>query len=126
MLVLIADDDAETCALVSAVLRKQNYRYIIARDAMQVMQLANQQQPDVIVLDLYMPAGTGIGALENLKRSTRTAQIPVVVLSGTRDPALIDRARQLGATSILSKPLDAEALTEAVRRATDTPPPSGS
>lgn len=44
---------------------------------------AVQQQPDVVLLDINMPAGTGLGALTRLKASARTSGIPVVVLSGS-------------------------------------------
>jgi CheY-like chemotaxis protein len=116
MLVLIADDDAETCTLVSAILRREDHQCIIARDAMQALQLATQRQPDAIVLDLQMPAGTGIGALEKLKRSTRTAAIPVIVLSGTTDPKAADRVMGLGADQFLAKPVQAEELVAAIQR----------
>jgi CheY-like chemotaxis protein len=117
MLVLIADDDAETCTLVSAILRGDGHQCLIARDAMQAFQLATQRQPEAIVLDLQMPAGTGVGALEKLKRSARTESIPVIVLSGTKDPAAVDRVLGLGADQFLPKPVDAEELLAAVQRA---------
>jgi CheY-like chemotaxis protein len=117
MLVLVADDDPETCALVAAVLKQAGHTCIIARDAMQVVQQAGLRHPDLIVLDLQMPAGTGVGALEKLKLSTRTASIPVLVLSGARDPAVIERVLQLGAVEFLPKPVDPEALVAATGRA---------
>lgn len=97
MLVLVADDDPGTCDLVSAVVRKAGHTGIIARDAMQVMLLANQRQPRVIVLDLQMPGGTGVGALQRLKASTKTTMIPVIVVSGETDPEVIERVREMGA-----------------------------
>lgn len=117
MLVLIADDEAETCAIVSAILRKAGYDTIVARDAMQAVAQAVQRTPDVVVLDVMMPAGTGVGALEKLKMSNRTSQIPVIVLSGVRDPVRIERVRQLGALDFLHKPVDETALLTAVASA---------
>lgn len=114
MLVLVADDDAETCTLVSAILRRAGHQCIVARDAMQAFQLATQRQPDAIVLDIQMPAGTGIGALEKLKRSARTTSIPVLVLSGTTDQTAPDRVLDLGADRFLAKPVDADELLAAL------------
>jgi DNA-binding response OmpR family regulator len=122
MLVLVADDDPETCALVAAVLKQAGHTCIIARDAMQVVQLAGVRRPHLIVLDLQMPAGTGVGALEKLKLSTRTASIPVLVLSGARDPAVIERVLQLGALEFLPKPVDPDALVAATSRAVESAP----
>jgi len=117
MLVLIADDDPVTCQLVLAVVQAGGHRGIIARDAMQVMFMATNQKPDLIVLDLQMPAGTGVGALEKLKLSNRTATIPVLVLSGTRDEALVQRVLEMGAVGFLHKPADPEELAAAMERA---------
>lgn len=120
MLILIADDEPETCVLVSAIVKGAGHTSIIARDAMQALLLAGQRSPDLIVLDVMMPAGTGIGALEKLKLSNRTAHIPVVVLSGVTDPERIARVRELGAVAFLPKPVDADALLGAVREALPT------
>jgi CheY-like chemotaxis protein len=117
MLILIADDDPETCALVGAVLEQAGYATITARDAVQTVALTAQRRPDLIVLDIMMPAGTGVGALEKLKLSSRTAHIPVVVISGVADGARIEHVRQLGAIDFLPKPVDPEALLAVVRSA---------
>jgi DNA-binding response OmpR family regulator len=117
VLVLIADDEPETCLMVAAILRKAGYTTIVAQDAMQTVALAVQRTPDVIVLDVMMPAGTGIGALEKLKLSNRTSHIPVVVLSGIRDEARIRKVRDLGAAEFLPKPVDEKALLAAVKAA---------
>ena len=121
MLVLIADDDTETCTLVSGIMKTAGYQTAIARDAMQTVHLANVRRPDVIVLDLQMPAGTGMGALEKLKLSTRTSHIPVIVLSGTADEDQIERVRKLGAVEFQPKPVDPDTLLEAVHRAVAGP-----
>lgn len=122
MLILVADDDSETCALVSDILKTAGYATALARDAMQTMAVANSRSPGLILLDIQMPAGTGIGALEKLKRSTRTAHIPVIVLSGTNDAQKIEQVKRLGAAEFLPKPVDPDALLAAVRRASAAEP----
>lgn len=115
MLVLVADDDLETCTILTAALKKAGHTTVVARDAMQAVQMAGQRNPDVIVLDIMMPAGTGIGALEKLKMSSRTSHIPVIVVSGITDGAQIERVRQLGAAEFLGKPVDPDAVLAAVQ-----------
>lgn len=117
MLVLIADDDPTTCQMVLAVVQAAGHKGIIARDAMQVMFMATHQNPDLIVLDLQMPAGTGVGALERLKQSTRTDTIPVLILSGTRDTNLVQRVLEMGAVEFIQKPADPDELAAAIERA---------
>lgn len=117
MLVLIADDDPETCMLVATILGKAGYDTVIARDALQTVALAAQRTPDLVLLDIVMPAGTGIGALEKLKLSYRTMNIPVIVLSGVTEPERIEQALQRGAIAFLPKPVVEETLLEAVESA---------
>jgi DNA-binding response OmpR family regulator len=108
--ILIADDDPVMSATLSGVLAAQGYALVIARDAMQVVMFALKDQPDVILLDINMPAGTGLGALKRLKASTRTASIPILVLSGATAPDLGALVRAQGAMDFLPKPVDLDAL----------------
>jgi CheY-like chemotaxis protein len=103
--------------VVAAILRKAGYDTVIARDALQTVALAAQRNPDLVLLDIMMPAGTGLGALEKLKLSNRTASIPVIILSGVTEAERIEQVRQRGAVAYLPKPVDEEALLAAVASA---------
>ncbi len=67
---------------------------------------ALRDAPDAIVLDINMPAGSGIDVLKKLRMSTKTQQIPVVVVTGTSDPEMERIARELGVAEFLHKPVD--------------------
>jgi len=110
MKVLIADDDRVLTHLLSSRLRAKGAETILAHDAMQAFMTALRSQPDVIVLDVQMPGGTGIEALKKLKQSARTSQIPVIVLSGSVEPETTEVVKALGAIEFLLKPVDPEAL----------------
>ena len=117
MKVLIADDDKIIDAALSAVFKKRGWQVTVAYDTMQTLMLAKQQPtPDVILLDLKMPGGTGEMALERLKASTLTAAIPVIIVSGTEDPEAPKRVEALGAVGFVKKPVDAEALALSVEK----------
>ena len=108
--VLIADDDKTFSLLLSAELRAKGWRVTIAADGMQTIMYALRVQPNVIVLDIQMPGGTGITALKKLKASTRTAGIPVLVVSASTDPAMETTVLHSGAVRYLTKPVDVEML----------------
>jgi len=110
MKLLIADDDKTFCHLLSAEMSAKGWRVTIAADAMQTIMYARRVQPDVIVLDIQMPGGTGITALEKLKASTKTARIPVLVVSGSTDPTMESTLVQSGAARYIAKPVDVESL----------------
>ena len=86
---------------------RDGWRVTTVHDAMQAIMFAGRTPaPDVIVLDLSMPAGTGFHALQRLKASTKTAQIPVVILTGSDDPDAPQRVKSLGAQAFVTKPVD--------------------
>jgi CheY-like chemotaxis protein len=116
--ILIADDDRVIAGLVAAVVRDMGHTPMHAYDAMQTMMFAMKSpSPDLIVLDINMPGGTGLDALRKLKASAKTGHIPVVVLSGSIDQSLPQKVKELGADGFLTKPIDPAALTEAIERA---------
>jgi DNA-binding response OmpR family regulator len=117
MKVLVADDDLTTCTLVATILRRAGHEPILAQDATQAMLLIKKHLPDLVVLDVQMPGGTGLAVLQNLKSSIRTTHVPVIVLSGVADRDKVQQLLDLGATEYLSKPVDPESLLGALDRA---------
>ncbi len=113
MKVLIADDDKLLSHLLTVRLQANGCEVVTAVDAMQAFMLATRVRPDAIVLDINMPGGTGVEALKKLKMSSKTARVPVVVMSASLDPEATSVAmRELGAAAYLQKPVDAGALYE--------------
>jgi DNA-binding response OmpR family regulator len=108
--VLIADDDRIFTHLVSANLRSRGWEVEVANDAMQAFMFAVRNQPTAIVLDIHMPGGNGLDVLQRLRLSSRTQQIPVVIVSGSSDRDETDQVRSLGAIGFLQKPADPTVL----------------
>jgi DNA-binding response OmpR family regulator len=115
MKVLLADDDRVLTHLLVSRLRAKGVEAVVAHDAMQaLMHAMRPPQPDVIVLDLQMPGGTGVEALRKLKTSAKTSSIPVIVLSGSGDAETPGVVTALGADQFLLKPIEGEALYQAL------------
>jgi CheY-like chemotaxis protein len=110
MKVLLADDDRLLTQLLSMKLRAKGADVSVAHDAMQAFMSALRNPPDVIVLDVQMPGGTGLEALKKLKASSKTSGIPVVVLSGSVEPKAAEAIKAQGASEFLLKPVDPEVL----------------
>jgi CheY-like chemotaxis protein len=129
MTVLVADDDRVQTLMLSTRLRAKGYKVTLAYDAIQGWLAAIHTIPDVIILDIQMPGGTGIAVLKQLKSSTKTCQIPVIVLSGSIDPEIIPTVKSLGADEFLPKPVNLEDLYRTLSRllrTTPQAPPPGS
>ena len=72
--------------------------------------------PAAVILDINMPGGTGLEVLKRLKSSSKTNLIPVIVLSGSADPADVQNVIDLGADEFLGKPPDFDQLEGALSR----------
>jgi DNA-binding response OmpR family regulator len=124
MKLLLADDDRILTQILTTGLRAKGVEVTVAHDAMQAFMSALRTQPDVIVLDVQMPGGTGLEALRKLKNSAKTSQIPVVVLSGSVDPeGAATMVKQLGASEFLMKPIEPDALYEVLAAVLSPPKP---
>jgi CheY-like chemotaxis protein len=116
--VLIADDDRVLTRLATATLKSRGWQVEVAHDAMQAVMFAMKSPPpDVIALDIGMPGGTGYEVLKRLRQSSRTGQIPIVVVSGSITEADEARVAELGAVAFLRKPVEPQVLHETLTRA---------
>ena len=120
MHVLIADDDPTLRLLLQAAFTKDGWQVTLATDAMQAVAAAQRQPPpDLILLDLKMPAGSGDKALERIRMLARTKGVPVVIVSGAVDEfRMRERAQDLKLWAVVDKPVDPDALIELAREAT--------
>ena len=114
MNILVAEDDKALSRMICTVLQEGGHICVPVYDATQAFAYAMKHGPDLILLDVNMPGGTGVGVLQKLKNSTKTSSIPVLVLSGSIDPALPARVVEMGAVRYLAKPVDPDVLNKAV------------
>lgn len=101
-MVLIADDDPDVQAIYGSYLSGLGCLVFTAHDGVEAVEKARRLRPDLIVMDLSMPHLDGSGAIARLKESSRTHNIPIIVLSGVAAGA--ERARQAGCEVFLPKP----------------------
>jgi CheY-like chemotaxis protein len=115
--ILIADDSRFQVQVLASWLTPMGVEVIFAADALQTWMSALRSNPDVILLDINMPGGTGIEVLKRLRMSNKTQHIPVIVVSGEKNPTTEAKARSLGAAEFLHKPVDQDQLLLSVNRA---------
>jgi CheY-like chemotaxis protein len=120
--VLIADDSRVHVQLLTGWLQDLGLEVIATFDAIQAWVTAMRTQPNLIILDINMPGGSGIEVLKRLKNSTKTRDIPVLVISGNAGPDIRDLVKRLGAVELLQKPLNGEALCAIVSPLVVSPP----
>lgn len=114
------DDDRVTLETLGAQLRGAGYQVVTAMDAMQAFMMAQRTGPDVVLRDIQMPGGTGLDTLKRLRTSTKTQNIPVVVVSALPGP-VGKQALALGAVDFFPKPVDFERLRGSLERLLASP-----
>lgn len=114
--ILIVDDDKTFTTMAGSLLRAAGYSTIVAFDAMQGFMFAQREGPVLILLDLSMPAGGGMQLLDKLQHSSRTQNIPVIIVTGTAGRAVDADAKAKGVAAVLKKPIDSKALVERVKQ----------
>lgn len=113
--ILIVEDDADMRRLVDICVHDDGHETVFAVDGASAIGVARSTQPDLIVLDIGLPAGDGFTVMDRLNAMPMLARVPVIVLSG-RDAAG-DEAQALaaGAKAFLRKPLNRAEFVAAVR-----------
>lgn len=112
--ILIADDDKDMLKALSMRLWDLGYETISATDSNQVITLVREAHPDVIVLDVNMPAGDGFSVHEKLKQIEEFANQPVIYLTGDKSSRLDSLAQGIGAVTLFHKPFQIKDLVAVI------------
>ena len=123
--VLVADADKATLRLVRAEFESDHYEVVLARDGEQALAAAAERAPDVVVLELSLPAVSG---LEVCRRLRTWFEGPILFLSGHDEEDVVVEALDLGADDYLTKPFrpkELRARVRALERRSVQPSPSG-
>jgi two-component system cell cycle response regulator DivK len=102
--------------LVTELLQEEGNQVLAATSGEAGLRLAAVEGPDLILMDLQLPGMTGYEAIRRLKANPATAAIPVLALTGSAMRGDDLKVREAGADGYLTKPLDARAFRETLRR----------
>lgn len=113
--ILAVDDEAHILKLVSFSLSSKGFDVLEATDGLTAIDIAEKEQPDLILLDVMMPALDGYEACRRLKANPATASIPVVMLSAKSQKAEQATGLEAGAIDYICKPFTPKDLVAQVR-----------
>jgi len=119
--ILIVDDDPDVRHGMYVRLKANDYDICFAVDGLSSMAEARVHQPDLILLDLGLPAGDGFVVIERLKAIPSLAVIPIIVVSARAGRDNHVRALKAGAKAFLQKPVDNDELLAVIRQALGEP-----
>ncbi len=115
--ILIADDDINLVKAIAIRLESEGYEVICCQDAYQALELARRNRPDLLLLDVNMPAGNGFSVQERIKKIDELSGIPVIYITGNASEAIDRNAHKLGAYAIIHKPFKTAKLLDKIRDA---------
>jgi diguanylate cyclase (GGDEF)-like protein len=113
--VLVVEDEADQRDALAALL-ETDYQVATAADGEEGVRVARADPPDLVVMDLVMPRMDGFAALEALRSDHRTAEVPVIFVSGRGDDVTRVRGLDLGAVDFLAKPFSERELKARIER----------
>jgi len=112
--ILVIDRDENSLLLISDFLALNNFQVLTADNSQLGLQLAREQQPNLIICELDLPEQNGYEVLMRLRSEPTTANIPIWFLSFETDIATRRRALQQGADNYFTKPVNLNELLSAI------------
>lgn len=121
-IMIVEDENLQLTALARG-LKSAGFEIVAARDGLTAISTARKEQPDLILLDLGLPAGDGFVVLQRLQMLLNTGTIPVIVVSSRTPIGNRDAALKAGAVAYIHKPVNMPALLKAINEALGIAPP---
>jgi DNA-binding response OmpR family regulator len=108
--ILVDEDDQKIAMALVIRLKGNGYNASIAPDAITGASQARAIKPDLILLDISLPGGNGFQLAETFLRMPETNGTPVIFITASRNPELMQKVIELGAVGLFEKPFDVEKL----------------
>jgi len=114
--ILIVEDDPDIRKGMSVRLKASGFDTFVASDVVTSVMMARKHTPDLIILDLGLPAGDGFLVIERLKIIPALALIPIIIVSGRTGLPNQELAQEAGVKAFLQKPVDNAELLAVIRK----------
>jgi DNA-binding response OmpR family regulator len=112
--ILIIEDELDVQKVVARRLSQHGFEVVAADDGCRGVELAHTSKPDLIILDFMLPAGNGLMVLKNLRSSSHTRYIPVVILTSMKDEKYKQMILGEGVNAYLEKPYEPDELIKTI------------
>jgi DNA-binding response OmpR family regulator len=114
--ILIVEDDQKIALALQVRLKANRYAVSIAADAIAGANMGRAVKPDVILLDISLPGGNGFQLAEAFHHMPETKGTPIIFITASKSPELLQKVMDLGAVGLFEKPFDTEQLLHSIER----------
>jgi DNA-binding response OmpR family regulator len=119
--ILIVDDEKDCLLTLAAELRSVGYKVVSAYDAVAAIMMAMREKPDLILLDIGLPAGNGIVVMKRISSMSVIAMTPVIIITASDSDETKKQALENGAAAYFQKPFDFDKLLQAIQNTLECP-----
>ncbi|MFQ5742020.1 MAG: response regulator transcription factor [Acidobacteriota bacterium] len=102
--ILVVDDEADVCDLLSRFLTRRGYRVDTANDGESALEAVRQNEPDIVLLDIRLPKIDGLSVLRKLRQESNG--VAIITMSGVADEDTARKSLELGAADFITKPFN--------------------
>ena len=112
--ILIIEDDQMIAKALTIRVKLAGYKAAMAHDAATGVIMAKKNLPDLVLLDINLPAGNGFIVAERIMTQLPTI-VPIIFLTASKDPEFLQKAKDMGAAGFYEKPFEAQELIDAIK-----------
>lgn len=113
-LIMLAENNEANVKTISIYLEAKGFQVVVARNGLEAVEQANRLNPNLILMDIHMPAMDGLAATREIRRRTNFADIPIIALTALAMPGDREKCLEAGASDYLSKPVSLKHLVEVI------------
>jgi two-component system, cell cycle response regulator DivK len=122
--ILVVEDDHRNMTLLHDFLKAHGYEILKASDGLEAINVARDQQPDLILMDIRLPKLNGFDATRLLKQDNQTQAIPIIAITAFATPGDEITALESGCAAYITKPVNIHKLLSTIRSLLSTSPPA--
>ena len=112
--ILVVDDEETNRELFRQILKIRDYEVVEAKNGKQALLMVMQEQPDLILLDLFMPGGDGLSVIRGVRENLKLRSIPIVMVTAASNEDIHQRIQEAGCDALIRKPVDLHNVLEVV------------
>ncbi|MFW9788985.1 MAG: response regulator transcription factor [Candidatus Thorarchaeota archaeon] len=114
--ILVVDDEQMTTELAKTFLEKHGFEVVVASDGEEALELANQEVPDLVLLDVMLPTIDGFEVCKRLKENATFKDTPILLFTAKGLSSDVERGEEAGADEYIIKPFSGKALVATIRK----------
>jgi CheY-like chemotaxis protein len=115
-LILVVDDAVDNLAMISLALQQQGYQVVTAVNGEDAISVATQTNPNLILMDINLPALDGLGATRRIRENEALRDVPVIAVTAFSTEGFQRAAYDAGISGYLTKPLDLDRMNQLIAR----------